>query len=199
MVDPGPVWDIRDSPRGQRPQVVRPLPVRQLCDPTQIFSGDTSPYLVHVRVISEHQPILPSSLRRYIPPVSDPTDVGPLCKLRPTKRNARSAAAALEGLAVRRADVARRYPREVSDPTISRHLALEPAIFARNLQLPEVALGHVGEAREVTLEGDGDRVGRAVAVLGDDEVRLAGARRVLLVGGLAVQEHHHVGILLDRS
>jgi hypothetical protein len=38
------------------------------------------------------------------------------------------------------------------------------------------ALGHVDEARVVALEGDGDRRGRAVAVLRDDEVRLARSR-----------------------
>ena len=36
--------------------------------------------------------------------------------------------------------------------------------------------GHVDKAAEVALEGDRDRSGRAVAVLGHDEVRLAGPR-----------------------
>ena len=42
------------------------------------------------------------------------------------------------------------------------------------------------------------RVG-AVAVLGDDQVGLAGAGRLLLVDVLAVQQDHHVGILLEAS
>ena len=37
-------------------------------------------------------------------------------------------------------------------------------------------LGHVDEPAVVPLEGDGDGGRRAIAVLGDDEVRLAGAR-----------------------
>jgi hypothetical protein len=36
--------------------------------------------------------------------------------------------------------------------------------------------GHVDEARIVQLRSDGDRIGRAVAMFGDDEVRLPRAR-----------------------
>src|SRR6185503_18481506 len=57
--------------------------------------------------------------------------------------------------------------------------------------------GHVDEAGEVQLGGDHDRVGRAVAVLGDDDVRLAGARRLLVVVVVAVQQEDDVGILFD--
>jgi len=57
----------------------------------------------------------------------------------------------------------------------------------------------IHEAREVAVESDGERVGRTVAVLGDDEIRLALARAVLFVCALAVQQDHHVGILLERS
>ena len=60
-------------------------------------------------------------------------------------------------------------------------------------------LGHVDEPRVVALERDGDVGGRAVAVLGEDEVGLARARRLPLVGVLAVQQDHHVGILLDAA
>jgi hypothetical protein len=49
------------------------------------------------------------------------------------------------------------------------------------------------------VEGDRDRVGGAVAVLGDDEVGLALTGVVLLVGGLAVQQDDHVGVLLERT
>src|SRR5690606_8047929 len=58
-------------------------------------------------------------------------------------------------------------------------------------------LGHVDEAAVVALERDGDGGGGPVAVLGDDQVGLTGARRLLLVGVLAVQQDHHVRILLD--
>src|SRR6218665_1598568 len=37
-----------------------------------------------------------------------------------------------------------------------------------------------------------------VAVLRDDEVGLAGAGALLLVGAFAVQQDHHVGVLLER-
>jgi hypothetical protein len=57
--------------------------------------------------------------------------------------------------------------------------------------------GHVGEAREVSLEGDRDGVRRSVAVLGDDEIGLAGTGVLLLVCRLAVQQDHHVGVLLE--
>jgi hypothetical protein len=41
---------------------------------------------------------------------------------------------------------------------------------------------HVGEARQVQLVGDGDRLGRAVAVPGQNQVRLATARVVAIEG-----------------
>ena len=44
---------------------------------------------------------------------------------------------------------------------------------------------------------DDDRVGGAVSVLGHDEVGLALSGGVLLVGRLAVEQDHHVGILLE--
>src|SRR5699024_6842425 len=59
--------------------------------------------------------------------------------------------------------------------------------------------GHVSEPGVVPLEGDRDRLGGAVAVLGDDEVRLAGAGGLLLVVVLAVDEQDEVGVLLDRA
>src|SRR6188508_420352 len=55
---------------------------------------------------------------------------------------------------------------------------------------------HVDEAREVQLRGHGDRVRRAVAVLGHDEVGLAGPRRLLVVVVVAVKQDHDVRILL---
>ena len=49
------------------------------------------------------------------------------------------------------------------------------------------------------LEGEHDLADRPVAVLGDDDVGLAGALGVLLVVLLAVDEHHQVGVLLDLA
>lgn len=60
------------------------------------------------------------------------------------------------------------------------------------------ALGLADDAAVVALEGDGDVSRRAVAVLGQDEVGLASARRLALVGIFAVRQLHHVDILLDR-
>src|SRR5699024_11065412 len=54
-------------------------------------------------------------------------------------------------------------------------------------------IGHVVEAGVVALEGDGDDVGGPVTVLGDDDVRLAGAA-VGVVGVLAVEQHDDVGV-----
>src|SRR6195952_5744340 len=61
------------------------------------------------------------------------------------------------------------------------------------------SVSHVDEARVVALEADGDVAGGAVAVLGPDDVGLAGAGGLLLVDVLAVQQHHDVGVLLDRA
>src|SRR5665647_2372616 len=63
---------------------------------------------------------------------------------------------------------------------------------------PRLRLLHVDEATEVPLEGGGDGAGFAVAVLGDDEVGFAGAF-VFVVGVFAVQEDHHVGVLLEGA
>src|SRR4051794_18691654 len=57
---------------------------------------------------------------------------------------------------------------------------------------------HVHETAVVALERDRDRGRRPVPVLGDDEVRLARPRALLLVGVLTVQQDHHVRVLLDR-
>ena len=58
---------------------------------------------------------------------------------------------------------------------------------------------HVDEAGVVALEGDGDVAGGAVAVLGDDQVGLAGAGRLLLVDVVPMQKYDHVRILFQRS
>src|SRR5690606_30845255 len=60
------------------------------------------------------------------------------------------------------------------------------------------ARGHVREPRVVALESDVERCRGTVTVLGDDQVGLTGAD-ILVVDGVAVQQDHHVGILLDRS
>ncbi|MPM36485.1 hypothetical protein SDC9_83083 [bioreactor metagenome] len=59
---------------------------------------------------------------------------------------------------------------------------------------------HVGEARVVPLEGDGHRLGRPVAVLGDDDVGLTDAvGLVLVVVVVAVDEDDYVRVLLQRA
>ncbi len=57
--------------------------------------------------------------------------------------------------------------------------------------------GVVHELRVLLLEGQRDFADRAVAVLGDDQVRLAGALGLLVVVLVAVDEHHQVGVLLE--
>jgi hypothetical protein len=64
-------------------------------------------------------------------------------------------------------------------------------ISTAQLQLPR----HVGEARQVQLVCDGHRLGRAVAVLGQNQVRFTAARVVALEGIWAVQQNDHVRIL----
>jgi lysophospholipase L1-like esterase len=56
---------------------------------------------------------------------------------------------------------------------------------------------HVHEPRIMALERDRHRGGRAVPVLGHDQVRLAGPRRLPLVRILTVQEDNDVAILFD--
>src|SRR5690606_11223710 len=60
-------------------------------------------------------------------------------------------------------------------------------------------LRHVDESGIVALESDSDRRRRAVAVLRDDQVRLASPWGLLVVGVLPVEEDHNVGVLLERS
>src|SRR5205085_3194149 len=55
------------------------------------------------------------------------------------------------------------------------------------------------ELRVLAEECQVDRVGRAVAVLLDDDLRFALFLRLLVVVVLAVDEHHHVCILLERT
>src|SRR6478672_8537733 len=59
--------------------------------------------------------------------------------------------------------------------------------------------GHVGEARVVALEGHHDVLRGTVTVLGDEDVGLAGARGLLVVHVLAVQQDDHVRVLLDGT
>src|SRR5262245_13937324 len=63
--------------------------------------------------------------------------------------------------------------------------------------------GHDGavrhELRALAQERHVHLVGGAVALLGDDELRLAGLGRVGLVDDLAIDEQHDVGILLDAA
>ncbi len=59
--------------------------------------------------------------------------------------------------------------------------------------------GDGDETRVVALERDRSRECAAAAVLGHDQVRLAGARRILRAGVLAVEQDDCVGIVLDAS
>ncbi len=60
-----------------------------------------------------------------------------------------------------------------------------------------LSASHVDKSRIMALECDRYRGGRAVPVLGHDQVRLAGPRRLPLVRILTVQENHDVRVLLD--
>src|ERR1700689_2136027 len=55
---------------------------------------------------------------------------------------------------------------------------------------------HVHEAAVVPLERYRHRRGRAVPVLGDDQVRLARPRRLPLISVFAMQKYYYVRILL---
>ena len=59
------------------------------------------------------------------------------------------------------------------------------------------ARGHRGEAGVLALEGHRDAVGGAVAVLGDDQVGLALARRLRVVDLVPIDEQDHIGVLLQ--
>ena len=53
--------------------------------------------------------------------------------------------------------------------------------------------------RKARLEGEGDLADRPVAVLGEDDVRLPEPLGLAVVVLLAVDEHDHVGVLLDLA
>ena len=55
------------------------------------------------------------------------------------------------------------------------------------------------EARVLRQEAERDLADRAVAVLGEDDVRLAQALGLLVVVLLAIDEHHDVGVLLELA
>lgn len=57
--------------------------------------------------------------------------------------------------------------------------------------------GHVGETAVVPLECDGHCRGRAIAVFGYYQVRLASPGRLLLVGILTMQQDDDIRVLLD--
>src|SRR5947208_3171557 len=60
-------------------------------------------------------------------------------------------------------------------------------------------IGEVHEAGAALHEQQGHHAGRAIAVLGDVEVRNALALRLLVVDVLAVDEEDHVCVLLDAA
>src|SRR5512143_2267452 len=69
-------------------------------------------------------------------------------------------------------------------------------VMARLLAAPPL---EVLEARELIDEGEPARAGRAVALLADDDLRDAPVLLAGLVLLLAVDEHHHVRVLLEGS
>src|SRR3954451_15858991 len=58
---------------------------------------------------------------------------------------------------------------------------------------------HVGELRGARQEREHDLAHRSVAVLRDDDVRLAWALRIAIVVLVAVDEHDEVGVLFDLA
>src|SRR3954464_14316287 len=60
-----------------------------------------------------------------------------------------------------------------------------------------MSVRHVHEAAVVTLEGDRDVRRRAVAVLDQHDVGLAGPRGLLLVHVFSVNHHDHIRILFN--
>src|SRR6478672_12822951 len=79
----------------------------------------------------------------------------------------------------------RSRPRSVTQP---RRGGLRNSAGSSTGPRSQPSVRHVDEPRVVALEGDGDVAGRAVAVLGDDQVGLAGAGRLLLVDVVTVQQ-----------
>lgn len=57
---------------------------------------------------------------------------------------------------------------------------------------------HIGEPRQMQLMGHGHCLGRAVAMLGENQVGLAAARVVALECIRPVEQDNHVGILFKR-
>jgi len=76
-------------------------------------------------------------------------------------------------------------------------VAPEVSIFFRNLQGNPSDDRHVHKTREVQLGGDGHGIGRAVSMLGHNEVGLARARRLLVVVIVAMQQDDDIGVLLN--
>ena len=67
------------------------------------------------------------------------------------------------------------------------------ATFAHPLRL------HVSEAGVVALKCHSDHLRRAVSMLGNIEVRLAGTIGIPIVKIRSVEQDHHVGVLLEAS
>jgi hypothetical protein len=70
----------------------------------------------------------------------------------------------------------------------------EPRSDLQQLACSEAAGGHRGEPRVLPLEGDRHGVGRPVAVLGQDQVRLPLSHRFGVVQLVAVDEQHDVRV-----
>ena len=86
-------------------------------------------------------------------------------------------------------------------PLIAVGLRVERGRAGRfeNRQRPALRLCHVGEARQVKLMRNGDRLCRTIAVLGQNQVCLAATGVVTFERVWPMQQDDHVRILLDCS
>src|SRR4051812_14529665 len=122
---------------------------------------------------------------------------GSRSKPTPRKRfGSRAVSDAARLRAIRRGRHSHGYARRVSSSVRKP----EPSQCGQASTALVVVVGDVGhEARVVLLERQLDGPEPAVAVLGDDQVRDPLALGLLVVVLVAVDEHHQVGVLLDRA
>ena len=62
-----------------------------------------------------------------------------------------------------------------------------------------LAAGHVDELRVMQLVRDRHGIDGAAAVLSQDDVGLAGTLVIAILGVRAVEQHNHIGVLLQRT
>src|SRR4051794_9733408 len=93
----------------------------------------------------------------------------------------------------------RSSPNRSPTPPVCRHTGGSAPVDPRHDTAPGAsdAAGGVVELRVRPAEHEPDRARRPGTVLGDDQLGHRLVRRVLVVHLVAVQEHDHVGVLLD--